>query len=243
MLGVQLYTLRDRLKTISEVRDTARGLKELGCECVQLFHGDDSLDGICNAFMSEGIKIIGTLSNIGTLKSNPSLLDTCKKYGLKDVGISSTVRTDEDADKLISEVNEFAKTVIDNGMTFSYHNHANEFTRLSSGKTVMDRFLEELNENVTFMPDTYWLQTGGVDVREWIKKNSGRISMLHLKDMTVVDGKPTFAEIGQGNMDFVTITSEANALGIDTFIIEQDVCRIDSFESVKISIDYLRRIL
>lgn len=243
MLGVQIYTLRDKLGSDTEIKETAVSLKKLGCDCVQLCHGDDSLEKLCRIFSETGITVIGTLSNINALEKNGELFDICKRYGLKDIGISSSVIAESEVDELIPRVNAFAKKAVENGFTFSYHNHANEFTRLPSGKTVMDRFLEEFSGDVTFMPDTYWLQTGGVDVREWIAKNNARISMLHLKDMTVVDRKPTFAEIGRGNMSFPAIIAEARSHGIDTFIIEQDICHGDSLESVKISIDYLRRIL
>ena len=243
MFGVQIYTLREYLKNEKEIRNTAERLKNMVCDCVQLCHGDERLEEICKIFSEVGIYIVGTLSNLDNLEKNPTLFDTCKKYDLKDIGISSSVITEEDAEALIPRVNAFAKKAVENGFTFSYHNHAHEFTRLPSGKTVMDRFLEEFGNDVTFMPDTFWLQTGGADVREWIAKNSKRITMLHLKDMTVVDRKPTFAEVGQGNMNFVSITEEAKKAGINTFIIEQDVCLRDPFESVEMSINYLRRIL
>lgn len=243
MLGVQLYTLRDYLDCEENVRMTAKRLKTLGCNCVQLFHGDEALEKMCDIFSSEGFNIIGTLSRLDKLESNPDLFDICKKYGLKDIGISSSAVTDEEAADVIVRANSLADKAIAHGLTFSYHNHANEFTRLPSGKTVMGRFLDEFNQSVTFMPDTYWLQTGGADVREWIKNNGSRISMLHLKDMTVIDRSPTFAEIGQGNMSFSSIIDTAKSVGIDTFVIEQDLCQRDSFESVEISIEYLRGIL
>ena len=243
MFGVQIYTLRDYLKDDNEIKVTAEKLKKMGGHCIQLCHGDEKLEKMCRIFSEAGITIVGTLSNLDNLEKNTTLFDTCKKYGLKDIGISSSVTTEDEVNAIIPRVNAFAKKAVENGFTFSYHNHAHEFTRLPSGKTVMDSFLAGFTQDVTFMPDTFWLQTGGADVREWIGKNSRRITMLHLKDMTVVDRKPTFAEIGQGNMNFVSITEEAKKAGIDTFIIEQDVCLRDPFESVEISINYLRRIL
>lgn len=243
MLGVQLYTLRNCLNNDDNVRMTAKKLKEMGCLSVQLFHGEKELEKMSEIFSSEGIEIIGTLTSIDKLENDPNLFETCKKYGLKDIGISSNVITDEDVDALVSRVNAMADKAKNNGITFSYHNHACEFTRLSSGKTVMDRFLAEFNSNVTFMPDTYWLQVGGVNVIEWIEKNGSRISILHLKDLTVLDRTPTFAEIGQGNLNFPSIIKTAMSVGVNNFIIEQDFCRRDPFESVKISIEYLRGVL
>ena len=239
MLGVQLYTLRKYLENDQAIKATAKKLKEMGCECVQLFHGDANLENICEIFSSEGINIIGTLSSLEVLEVNPDLFRVCKKYGLKDIGISSGIIDEAELDAFIPRVNAFAKKAKENGFTFSYHNHAHEFTRLPSGKTVMDRYLFEFSEDVTFMPDTYWLQTGGADVREWIEVNGSRTVILHLKDLTVHEKKPTFAPVGQGNINFRAIINTAKANGIDIFIIEQDICLQDPFECVKMSMDFL----
>ena len=37
-------------------------------------------------------------------------------------------------------------------------------------------------ETVNFMPDTYWLQDGGYDVRYFLEKARNRVRILHLKD-------------------------------------------------------------
>lgn len=243
MLGVQLYTLRKYLENDNDIKATAKKLKEMGCECVQLFHGDARLESICDIFSSEGINIIGTLSSLEVLEGNPELFRVCEKYGLKDIGISCGIIDESEVDVFIPRVNAFAKKVKENGFTFSYHNHANEFTRLPSGKTVMDRYLCEFSEDVTLMPDTYWLQTGGVDVREWIELNGSRTVILHLKDLTVHEKKPTFAPVGQGNINFTAIINTARARGIDNFIIEQDICLQDPFECVKMSMDFLRDLI
>ena len=239
MLGVQLYTLRKYLENEQDIKATAKKLKEMGCSCVQLFHGDAKLENICEIFASEGINIIGTLSTLEALEANPDLFRVCEKYGLQDIGISSGIINESEVDAFIPRVNAFAKRVKEKGFTFSYHNHAHEFTRLPSGKTVMDRFLSEFSSDVTFMPDTYWLQLGGIDVRDWIELNGKRAVILHLKDLTVHEKKPTFAPVGQGNINFKAIIGTAKANGIDTFIIEQDICLQDPFECVKMSMDFL----
>ena len=243
MLGVQLYTVREHLGNDEAVRNTARKLKRMGCGCVQLFHSGSELERICGIFSEEGIDIIGTLSTLEELERYPEIFKVCKKYGLRDIGISSGITSEADADGFIPRVNAFARRAVENGFTFSYHNHAHEFTRLPSGKTVMDRFLSEFSSDVTFMPDTYWLQTGGTDVREWIERNGSRTVILHLKDLTVRDGKPTFASVGQGNLNMKGIIASAKAMGINTFVIEQDICYGEPFECVESGIRYLRELI
>ena len=65
----------------------------------------------------------------------------------------------------------------------------------------MDILKEGLDpKNTAFVLDTYWIQYGGGDVRRWIEELSGRISVLHLKDMGIHGETPFYAEIGQGNL-------------------------------------------
>ena len=89
--------------------------------------------------------------------------------------------------------------------------------------------------------DTYWVQAGGGDPVAWCKKMAGRMPLLHLKDYGVgPDGKPHFAEIGNGNLDWPAIISTAEASGTEWFIVEQDVCPGDPFESLAQSFRYIK---
>ena len=243
MTGVQLYTLRRYLSKNEDITATAKRLKSMDCGCVQLFHGGRELEKICEIFSSEGIDITGTLSSLEELENNPELFTVSRKYGLRDIGISSFITDEAAVDAFIPKVNAFAEKAKAEGFTFSYHNHAHEFTRLPSGKTVMDRFLSEFSSDVTLMPDTYWLQTAGIDVADWLEKYGSNAAILHLKDLTIHDNKPAFAPVGQGNMNFPHIIEAAKASGIREFIIEQDECLQDPFECVKMSLDYLGGIL
>ena len=76
---------------------------------------------------------------------------------------------------------------------------------------------------------------------EWCTRLKNRLPLLHLKDYAVdATGKPYFAEIGQGNLDFKAIIAAAEASGCEWFIVEQDVCPGNPFGSLKLSIDYIK---
>ena len=96
------------------------------------------------------------------------------------------------------------------------------------------------------MFDTYWAQYAGVDVRMMIERLSGRIDILHLKDMEVSwsDGKPAITEIGSGNINFKDIIPLAEKCGVKHFVTEDDRCIKDrSLECAKISADYIKKYL
>ena len=73
------------------------------------------------------------------------------------------------------------------------------------------------------------------------KKYSDRLNVVHFKDMTVIDNTPAMAEIFEGNMDYETIYHDCIVAGVEWVAIEQDICRRNPFESLKISYDNLKK--
>ena len=98
--------------------------------------------------------------------------------------------------------------------------------------------------------DTFWVQYGGGDPVAWIKRMTGRMPVVHFKDMTILfdpqdaatlwTGKQTMAEIGVGNLNWPAILKACEEAGVEWCAIEQDVCRRDPFESLKISYENLK---
>ena len=63
---------------------------------------------------------------------------------------------------------------------------------------------------------------------------------MHLKDYAfTTSDKPTFAEIGAGNLDWKRIIAAAEKSGCRWFIVEQDTCPGDPFDSVAQSYRYI----
>ncbi len=84
--------------------------------------------------------------------------------------------------------------------------------------------------------DTHWVAAGGGDPAAWVRMCAGREPLLHLKDFTIVEGERRFAEIGEGNLNWAAILAEADAAGVEFYLIEQDNCYDrDCFESLAIS--------
>ena len=132
---------------------------------------------------------------------------------------------------------EFVKA----GLVLSYHNHAIEFVRRGKG-TVLDYIYEQTHPaHLQGEIDTYWVQAGGGDPAAWCRKLRHRLPLLHLKDYGYSpENKPYFAEIGYGNLDWPEIITAAEESGCEWFIVEQDTCPGDPFESIRKSFDYIK---
>ena len=245
MIGIQIYTVRALTQTVTEAEKAMRELMDMGYECIQLAGGIDNIAKDAEAAKGCGIKVIGILTNPETCEENlDRVIEIAKELGACDVGISGHAKTLAETEEFAKKANIFAKAVVKAGLTFSYHNHSHEFVRLENGKTVMENLLSLFDkETVSLMPDTYWLQHGGIDVRDFIEKYGERVKILHLKDMKRTEEGVTFAEVGEGNLNMEGIIDVAKSKGINSFIVEQDACDGSPLVSAKISIKNLKGLL
>ena len=84
--------------------------------------------------------------------------------------------------------------------------------------------------------DTHWLQSGGKNPPDYIRKAKGRMSVVHFKDYKIVGGADPieqvckdFAEVGEGNLNWPAIIEACREVGVEAVIVEQDVCPRDPF--------------
>jgi sugar phosphate isomerase/epimerase len=83
------------------------------------------------------------------------------------------------------------------------------------------------------------VQRGGRVRAAYIRRYSGRCPLIHLKDMAA-DEKRSFAEVGEGTMDWPAIFAASEAGGARWYIVEQDTCQRPPLESVTLSLRNLR---
>ena len=244
-IGAQLYTVREKLKTRDEIRLTIRRIKDIGYDSVQLFGPVELIKNCVEACKQENVKIAGILTDLPVCQRHEKeLLELCREYSIPDMGISSSPEEYADPWVYIEQVNAFARKAVKAGMTFSYHNHGHEFVKVKENKTAMELFLEGFDEAcVSFMPDTYWVHDGGYDVRYFLERTGPRIKILHLKDLKRTEQGHFFAEVGNGNLYMEGILKTAQSHGVKNFIVEQDECGGDPFESLAVSYRNLIKML
>jgi len=95
-------------------------------------------------------------------------------------------------------------------------------------------------ELVFWEPDVYWVVKGGDDPAALIRRSAGRVPITHLKDMTG-DARATFAEVGEGVLDWAAILAAAEGAGTIWHCVEQDRCDRPPLESARLSLANLRR--
>lgn len=242
-LGVQLFTIRDYMKDEESIRTSFKKLREMGYDIGQTAGYFVGAEKFAEIAKETGLKICGTHCGFNDLIADPDkAMREHELLGTTNIGIGGMpgeARESLDALKaFIDKANEFAAYIAKSGFRFTYHNHSFEFRKFD-GKTMLDYLVEGFDkDNISFVLDTYWVQHGGGDVRAWMEKLAGRIDILHLKDMGMAD-KQFITEIGQGNINFDGIIETADKIGVKYYVVEQDTCPGDPFESLKISKKYI----
>lgn len=117
-------------------------------------------------------------------------------------------------------------------IAFGYHNHDFEFKKIDD-TIIYDFMLENVSKNhVLFELDVYWIQKGGYNPVDYMKKYASQIKVLHIKDDK---------ELGaSGTMDFEAIFNQAYANNIKDWYVEvEQYTNNNPEESVKQSFDFL----
>ncbi len=243
IIGAQLYTVRDHCKTLSDFSETLKKIADIGYTTVQV-SGSCEYDPawLKTELDKNGLKCVLTHISKDKLTSDP--VAVAKAHDVFDcdcVGLGGFHVKDEDGKRysdFLSTYPAVAKALSDNGKYFMYHNHAHEFRKID-GKLILQKLADDVDAKLMgFTLDTYWVQVGGGDPAEWIKKLSGRVPCIHLKDCAF---EQKMSVVGEGNINFERVFCEAEKAGTKYMLVEQDNCYgEDPFECLKRSYNNLK---
>ena len=243
-LAVQLYTLRDYLKTPGAVDRAFAKIREIGYEAVQISGVAAPLAAVKKAADNNGLVICATHAATPDLLGNRAkVADELAMLGCKHTAFSC-VSDFQIIDRgavleFAGEMEKAAQELNQHGLTFSYHNHNMEFGKID-GEYILDLIYANAPHLLAEI-DTYWVQYGGCDPAEWIEKYAGRQILFHLKDFRPLFFTATTAPVGTGNLKWQKIIPAAEKAGAQWFIVEQDSCAKNPFDSLKDSYDYLMK--
>jgi sugar phosphate isomerase/epimerase len=162
--------------------------------------------------------------------------------------INPNARPTMDFGRTADQMNHAGEMCRKAGLQFAYHNHAFEFAG-NPGQRIIDTFRERLDKSLVALEmDIFWVSVAGNDPLQMLKDWSGRVALLHLKDMA--QGTPhqfneslppqSFKEVGSGVVKIPAILRAAPAAGVKHYFVEQDQTPGDPTESLRKSFNYLR---
>ena len=183
-IAAQLYTVRDFCQNEADFNMTLAKLKNIGYQAIQVSGvGPIPAKTIRAIADQNGMEIYCTHRGFQEYTDDlEGVIQYHKDLGCSVAGLGcAPTEYLQDADglcALLKIFNDVSAALAANGLTFAYHNHAFEFSKLD-GKWVMDYLLEETDpSSFGFIPDVYWMAYAGVNPPDYLKKLGSRAKVV-----------------------------------------------------------------
>lgn len=249
-ISLQLYSLRDDIKT--DYQGIIKKVGEMGYTSVEAAnYNDGKFYGRTPAEFKADLEAAGLYalsSHTGKSLSDDELKkkdftealkwwDTCiadhKAAGMKYIVTPSmpVPKTLADLQTYCEYYNAIGKKCQENGLSFGYHNHNFEFTKIED-QLMYDYMIEHTDPALVFFEmDVYWTMMGQRSPVEYFRKYPNRFQLLHIKDQK---------ELGDSGMvGFDAIFKNIDKAGTKHIVVEVEQYNLPPLESVKVSLDYL----
>lgn len=243
--GIQLYSVRDYIKTYEDADKAFDFIKNFGCDVIQI-SGIGPIEPLKVKELVEKYEfdVCVTHKPFDRMVNDlHSLIEEHKMINCDMIGLGSMP---DEYRGSVQKVKEFCRLADDigrkmnaEGVHLAYHNHDFEFKTLENGQNTMDIMLENTDpEYFKIIPDVAWVQYAGGDPCEFLTRVADRIKVVHMKDFVVIDGKRKFIEFGNGLVDFNKVYKTCFELNIPYAVYEQDCdWKINALESCKYSFE------
>ena len=249
-LGAQLYSVRTRIQTPEDVRQTFAAMRDIGYETVQ-FSGapTKNAEAIRAASEETGLPVVCTHVPFERIaEDTPALIREHLTIGCPVIGLGAMPckfrHSQEGLREFLACLREPVARILDAGLQFAYHNHQFEFERIAPDRNYFDVMLESCPD-WQWIPDTYWIAYAGYPVPAYLEKiGAGRMPNVHFKDMAADEDRGICA-CGAGTLDFGGLAAICRRLGTQNVLVEQDnaVDFPDPFVPMRESFAHLRPLI
>jgi sugar phosphate isomerase/epimerase len=220
--GLQLYTLRDPLP--KDPQGVLTQVASFGYKQLEGYEGPKGLWwGMKNTEFKSFLDALGmqmVSSHCNYKQDLERKADEAAAVGLKYL-MCPYLGPQKDLDafkKAAEDFNKSGQICKERGLRFAYHNHDYSFKKVE-GQYPQDVMMQITDkELVDYEMDIYWVVAAGQDPVEWFRKYPNRFRLGHVKDKK---GNET-ATLGTGTINFPAVLKEAEKLGMNYFIVEQE---------------------
>ena len=239
-IALELYTVRDETK--QDFAGTLQRVSHIGYAGVE-FAGYGNLTSVEMSALLAETKLKAVSTHLGLDALENQQLRASIRY-CKDIGCSFIVlpslpkewRTQEGIRVLSPRLDAIGRQCQEHGITFGYHNHDFEFTRVDA-IYLLDYLLQTTDPSLVKIElDVYWAAYAGVDPVLYLQVLADRVVLVHLKDMAA---DRSMTEVGKGILNMQQICAFAQDRGL-WGIVEHDYPQIPSLESARISFEYFK---
>ncbi len=272
-LGLQLYSVRDEME--KDMKGTLKAVKDIGYDFVEFagYFGKSAEE--VRAILDElGLSCISVHQSPEVFfeKGSQKAIDYIKTLGASFCAIPWMDPNCflNNFDSFIQDVKTLGSRLKENGIKLLYHNHDFEFEK-QNGKYLLDALYENVPADLLETElDLCWVNYGGEDPIQYLKKYAGRATVVHIKDFVCknknagpvyqlidkngvpqeVEGKKKSKEengfymtpVGEGVQDVPGIIDACHFAKTEYLIVEQDDnYDVPSLKNAAISLENLKK--
>ena len=267
-VGVQLYSIRDSVE--ADMHAALAKVKELGYDGVEFagLYGNKPAD--IRAWCAElGLNPISAHVPLDDmLADTEGTLAAYKEIGVRFVVVPYVTEERRPGaakfDETIAEIARIGEIAADMGLTLLYHNHDFEFKKVD-GEYGLDILYKKVPAAYLQTElDTCWVNVGGENPADFVRKYTGRAPVVHLKDFWKKEGKSGkmyeligikddgngeaeektfgFMPVGYGQQDIPSILQASLDAGAKWVVVEQDASdERPPLEAIAMSREYLKK--
>ena len=248
-VGVQLYTVRDQMA--KDPQGTLKAIADIGYREVELVGDIPKVAALAKSVGLTAVAVhvsppffTGKWDAWSFMRSSvpagydlAAVINEAKAAGVKFIVLPYLMPAERPVgvkgySEFAAMLNRAGEQITKAGLTFCYHNHAFEFAPLEGGGTPLDLLLAETKPDLVKLElDVFWVSVAGHEPVALLKRYSGRVPLLHLKDKQ--KGTPTaleeskvpptsFVPVGSGAVDFKALLAAAPGAGVQHYFVEQD---------------------
>jgi sugar phosphate isomerase/epimerase len=249
-LSVQLYTIRDEVA--KDGAGALRRLADIGFRQVEtaFWPKGMGLDRAAALLRDNELGVSSAHVELPLGENKKAFLDTARAFGVRDMiwhgwPEDKRYRSLEGTRELVRIYNEAHAFARDSGLRFGIHNHWWEFRNKPGGRYVYQILAGELDPDIFFEIDTYWVKVAGHDPAAIVSQLGQRVRFMHIKDgparwseKLAEDNPDPMTPVGKGTQDFPAIIRSAGD-HVEWLVVEMDKVSIDVFEALRQSFDYM----
>ena len=262
--GIQLYTMREKMKTQDDARKVLRFLGSVGYTEVETAgHYEWTAQQFKSELRRAGLRAISGHDGpdaafpAGWEDAYGTTLEYSAELGQKYSGLAwfPPPYTEERYRFLAERLNEAGELARrEFGLQFFYHNHDFDFVnKQASGAPLFDILLENTDRRwVKFELDLFWITEGGSSAVEYLSAEPELYFGYHVKDHVWGDrpNELDFEDAGPGMLDFPDLFDAGDGRGLDKhYFIEHDSPWLShpnddqaEFKTAKAGIEYLQNV-
>jgi sugar phosphate isomerase/epimerase len=236
-ISIQLYTLRDLFE--ADLEGTMSALADIGYRKVEMA-GTYGRSAAEFRRILDANHIRATSSHVGIdgIDLDQAIADARTLGNSRVVHPYSNYPTIAEWRDFTARLEAAGKVFRRAGIPLGYHNHNHEFIAIDGVKPYDVITHGTSRRDVYLEMDLYWVVTGEQDPVRVFYQNAGRVKQFHVKDRKP-DG--SFADLGEGTIDFPHIFRATHRLEVDEYIVENDQ-PVDALKCADTGFRYLNNV-